>query len=58
MGDTLGQNRSLTSQLLHDLGGPGQPITTLTNANVDDELGNSDLPHDILGGGGLRHFGC
>jgi len=42
------ENRALSGQLLQNLGGPGQPITTLTNANVDAKFGDADVLHAVL----------
>jgi len=43
----FGEDWALAGQLLQDLCGSGEPITTLTNANVQAELGNSDVFHAI-----------
>lgn len=46
---TLGLDRLLVSKLLKHLVGGGQTITTLTNSDVDAELGDLQLPHGLLG---------
>jgi len=43
----LAEDWALAGQLLEDLGGSSEPITTLTNANVQAELGDSDVFHAI-----------
>ena len=44
---TLSVNRLLTRDLLEDTSRLGDGITGLTDADVDDELLNSDVTHDI-----------
>ena len=44
---TLSVNRLLTRDLLEDTSRLGDGITGLTDADVDDELLNSDVTHNI-----------
>ena len=44
----LGEAGRLARQLLQHLGGTGETITTLANANVDAELLQLKLPHGVL----------
>jgi len=46
---TLGVDRGLAGQLLQHLGGAGQPVTALTDANVQAELVDLQAPHGVLG---------
>ena len=46
---TFGKDGCLTGQLLEHLGGSCQSVTGLAHANVDAELANAQLSHDILG---------
>lgn len=45
---TFGEDRSLACELLQHLGGTGQPVTALTNADVQAQLANTQLPHGVL----------
>ena len=61
-GLTLRVHGGLASELLEHLGGTGQSITALADANVEAELLNAELAHRVLGlvlglGGGLHTFG-
>lgn len=38
----------LAGKLLKDLSGPGEPVTGLADANVEDELGDPQLPHGVV----------
>ena len=38
------------------LAGPGQPVTRLSNANVEAQFADPEITHGILGLIGLRHF--
>jgi hypothetical protein len=44
---TNGVDGLLLGELLEHTGGTGEPITRLTDANVDDELLNLDLLHHV-----------
>lgn len=43
----LGEDRSLAGELLKHLCGPGEPITGLTHADVEAELLEDEVPHDV-----------
>ena len=45
----LGEDGRLARQLLQHLGGTGQTITGLANADVEAQLANLHLPHGVLG---------
>ena len=45
----LGEDGSLAGQRLQDLGGPGQAIAGLADANVQAELADPGVPHGVLG---------
>ena len=45
---TLGGDGFLLGELLHHAGGARETIAALTNANVDDELVDLDLPHGVV----------
>ena len=45
---TLGKNGLLIGEGLEHLGGTGESITALTNADVHAELGDADLAHGVL----------
>lgn len=42
-------DRGLTGELLQHLGGTGQSVTRLADADVQDELLDAELPHGVLG---------
>ena len=44
----LREDWNLAGKRLQNLGGPGQPIARLADANVQAELANLDVPHGIL----------
>ena len=39
----------LTAQLLEHLGGTSEPVTRLADGDVQDELGNAQLAHGVVG---------
>lgn len=43
----LGVDRSLTGQLLQNLGGTGKSVTRLSDGDVEDELLNAKLTHGV-----------
>ena len=45
---TLGENGLLISEGLEHLGGTGESVTALTDADVHAELGNADLAHGVF----------
>lgn len=45
---TLGEDGSLARQLLQHLGSSGQPVSALTDADVQAELADAKLPHGVL----------
>lgn len=44
----LGVDGSLTRELLQHLGGTGKPVTRLSDANVENELLDLELPHGVV----------
>jgi len=43
----LGEDWALAGELFKDLGASSEPITALTNAKIQAELGNSDVFHAV-----------
>jgi hypothetical protein len=44
---TFGENRGLAAELLQDLGGSGETISTLSDGDVEDQLLDLDFPHGV-----------
>lgn len=45
---TLGEDGGLSGELLQHLGGPGQPVSTLPDADVQAQLADAEFLHGIL----------
>lgn len=45
---TFGEDRSLACELLQHLSSAGQPVTALTNTDVQAQFANAQLPHGVL----------